>query len=175
MDEFSNMIYRGIENMFNKAGGGGFYLTAATQSIADFDAEVGEAIARKITDNTNTKIFMRVNDLTTAQNLAAYGGLKKKLSPMLSSTGSVTSRETEEDILQPTDFMNLRAREFYYFGFEGQFFCKSAPIAPAEMKAKLADEVDVKVEENPLEDIEKLLREESEQEIERIKAEEAIR
>jgi hypothetical protein len=143
MDEFSNMVYMGIENFFNKGGGANFYLTAATQSLADVEAAIGGARARMVFDNTNTKIFMRVNDLQTAQTLAAYGGVKRKYSYMLSSHGGITTRESEEDVIKPDEFLNLKAREFYYFGFEGRFFGKSDPIAPVELKIGVDDNPDI--------------------------------
>jgi type IV secretory pathway TraG/TraD family ATPase VirD4 len=146
MDEFSNMVYIGVENFFNKAGGGNFFLTAATQSLADVEAAVGSERARMIFDNTNSKIFMRVNDLRTAEVLAAYGGVKKKYSYILNSGGGVTTRETEEDAIKPSEFLNLQPREFFYFGLEKAegkaksvegFFGKTDPIEPVELNIEL--------------------------------------
>jgi type IV secretory pathway TraG/TraD family ATPase VirD4 len=150
MDEFSNMVYRGVENFFNKGGGANCYLTAATQSLADVEAAIGGERARMVFDNTNTKIFMRVNDLKTAQTLAAYGGVKRVYSYILGSSGSITTRESEDDVIKPAEFLNLEPREFHYFGFEGRFIGKSAPIEPVELKIAIdgingidaADEID---------------------------------
>jgi type IV secretory pathway TraG/TraD family ATPase VirD4 len=141
MDEFSNMVYKGVENLFNKGGAANFYLTAATQSLADVEAAVGVDQAKMIFDNTNTKIFLRVNDLRTAEHMALYGGVKRKYSPMLSSHGGVTTREGEEDVIKHDEFLNLKPREFYYFGFEGRFFGKSDPVAPVELNINV-DEID---------------------------------
>jgi hypothetical protein len=89
---------------------------------------------------------MRVNDLKTAETLAAYGGVKKKYSPMLSSQGGITTRETEDVVIQPDDFLNLKLREFYYFGFEGRFFGKSAPVEPVELKIGIDDDTPIERE-----------------------------
>jgi len=50
MDEASNLLYMGVEDLFNKAGGAGVWVHAFTQSIADIEAEIGKAAARKILD-----------------------------------------------------------------------------------------------------------------------------
>jgi type IV secretory pathway TraG/TraD family ATPase VirD4 len=139
MDEFSNMVYHGIENLFNKGGGANFYLTAATQSLADVEAAIGVDKAKMIFDNTNTKIFMHVNDLRTMEIMAAYGGVKRKFSPMLSSHGGITTRESEDDVIKPDEFFKLQQRELFYFGFEGRFFGKSDPIEPVELNIDVGE------------------------------------
>jgi hypothetical protein len=142
MDEFSNMVYIGIENFFNKAGGGNFFLTAATQSLADVEAAVGGERARMIFDNTNTKVFMRVNDLKTAQTLAAYGGVKRVYSYILGHNGAITTRESEDDVIKPAEFLNLQPREFFYFGMESEkgYFGKSDPVKPVELNIEIKKE-----------------------------------
>jgi hypothetical protein len=139
MDEFSNMVYLGIENLFNKSGGANFYLTAATQSLADVEAAIGVERAKMIFSNTNTKIFMRVTDLETAEIMARHGGIKRKYSYIFNRGGGIATRETEEDIIKSEDFLGLNTREFYYFGFEGRFFGKSAPTEDVELKISVDD------------------------------------
>jgi hypothetical protein len=152
MDEFSSMVYLGIENLFNKSGGANFFLTAATQSLADVEAAIGVDRARMIFDNTNTKLFMKVNDLRTAEVLAAYGGIKKKYSLILSDRGGITIRETEEDAIKPEEFLRLKSREFFYFGHdEGQYFGKSDPVKPVELKISVGGGNSEPMEELPLE------------------------
>jgi hypothetical protein len=143
MDEFSNMVYLGIENLFNKGGGANIFLTAATQSFADIEAVVGEQKARMISDNTNTKIFMRVNDLATAEIMARYGGMKRKYSYIFGKGGSITTRETEDDIIRPGELLKLQPREFFYFGIENiGFFGKSDPVKPVEIQIAIDDTKD---------------------------------
>jgi hypothetical protein len=142
MDEFSNMVYKGVQNLFNKGGAANFYITAATQSLADVEAAIGIDQAKMIFDNTNTKVFMRVNDLRTAQTLAAYGGVKRVYSYILGSNGAITTRESEDDVIKPAEFLNLQPREFFYFGFEKEagFFGKSDPMKPVELDIKVKKE-----------------------------------
>ena len=126
LDEAGSLFYLGIEDLFNKAGGSGIWIHAFTQSIADPEAEIGKAQARKILDNTNSKIFMRVNDPGTAAYIAAYSGIQKKYSPILSLGGGITIREIEEPAVRPEDVMTLQQREFFMFSAEGAFRGKTA-------------------------------------------------
>jgi len=128
MDEASNLFYLGVEDLFNKAGGAGVWLHGFTQSLADIEAEIGYECARKILDNTNSKIFMRVNDPKTAQYVASYSGKKKKFSPILSLGGGMTIREVEEEIVRADDVLTLKCREFYFFTFSGAYRGKIASV-----------------------------------------------
>ncbi len=128
LDEASNLMYIGIEDLFNKAGGAGIWVHAFSQSIADLDAEIGRDHARKILDNTNTKLFMRVNDPMTAKYIAEYSGEHKKFSPILSLGGGITIREIREQTVLPEDVLRLQARDFYLFTLGGAFRGKTANV-----------------------------------------------
>lgn len=134
MDEASNLLYMGVEDLFNKAGGAGVWLHAFTQSIADIEAELGPASARKILDNTNSKIFMRVNDPNTASYIAEYSGMVKRFSPILSLGGGITVREVEEPVVRPEHVLNLQLRDFYLFTFEGAFKGKAGFVKEPYLK-----------------------------------------
>jgi type IV secretory pathway TraG/TraD family ATPase VirD4 len=134
MDEASNLLYMGVEDLFNKAGGAGVWIHAFTQSIADIEAELGPASARKILDNTNSKIFMRVNDPNTANYIAEYSGMVKRFSPILSLGGGITVREVEEPLVRPENVLNLQLRDFYMFTFEGAFKGKAGFVKEPYLK-----------------------------------------
>ncbi|MFZ2633502.1 MAG: TraM recognition domain-containing protein [Desulfosalsimonadaceae bacterium] len=134
MDEASNLLYMGVEDLFNKAGGAGVWIHAFTQSIADIEAELGPANARKILDNTNSKIFMRVNDPNTANYIADYSGMVKRYSPILSLGGGITVREVEEPNVRPESVLNLQLRDFYMFTFEGAFKGKAGFVKEPYLK-----------------------------------------
>ncbi len=133
IDELSNVVYRGIQDLYNKGRSAGVWIMGMTQSIADMIAVIGEDGAEQLLDNTNTKIIMRVQDLSSAEKFAALGGTVRKNSPIMSSAGGVTSREVEEYAILPHDVLRLDKREFYYFGFEGQFFGKTNAVYPASI------------------------------------------
>ncbi len=121
MDEAAALMYLGIEEMFSKAGGANVMIHAFTQSISDLEAEIGKPFARKILDNTNTKIFMRVNDPDTAKYVSDYSGKEKRFSSILSLGGGITVREVEEPLVVSDDLTTLQKREFYLFTYEGKF------------------------------------------------------
>ncbi|MAC84325.1 MAG: conjugal transfer protein TraD [Arcobacter sp.] len=136
-DEFSNIVYNGIDDMFNKAGGCNCYIVALTQSPADIVAVIGEDKARKIFDNTNTKIFMRINDISSAKMLTTYGGTMFRNTVQLNLHGGLRGTEVEEDVIRETDLLRLEKREFYYFGFEGIFKGKTDPLGEPDIKILL--------------------------------------
>jgi len=136
MDEAANLFYMGVEDLFNKSGGAGVWVHAFTQSIADIEAEIGPANARMILDNTNTKIFMRVNDTETAEYIADYSGLARRFSPFLSLGGGITVREIEEPKVRPEDALNLQERDFYLFSFSGAFRGKVAHVKPPYLRVR---------------------------------------
>ncbi len=121
MDEASNLMYLGIEDMFSKAGGANVMIHAFTQSISDLEAEIGIPAARKILDNTNTKIFMRVNDPNTAKYVSDYSGNEKRFSSILSLGGGITVREVEEPLVVADNLTTLKSREFYMFTYSGKY------------------------------------------------------
>ena len=126
LDEASNLMYIGIEDLFNKAGGAGVWVHAFTQSVSDLEAEIGRPFSKKILDNTNTKIFMRVNDPATAQYVADYSGEQKRFSPLLSLGGAITIREVKENLILPEHVLNLQEREFFLFSYQGRYKGKTS-------------------------------------------------
>ena len=137
IDELSNVVYRGIQDLYNKGRGAGVWIMGMTQSIADMINALGEDGAKQLLDNTNTKIIMRVQDLDSAKVFAELGGTQKKNSPIMTSTGGITVRETDEYTILPEDMLRLQKRGFYYFGFEGQFFGKTNAVKPVNFKILL--------------------------------------
>jgi len=137
IDELSNVVYRGIQDLYNKGRGAGVWIMGMTQSIADMIAVLDEDGAKQLLDNTNTKIIMRVQDLESAELFARLGGTKKVNSPIMSTHGGITVRETDEFAILPEDMLRLDKREFYYFGFEGQFYGKTSAVKPANFDIEL--------------------------------------
>ncbi len=139
IDEMSNSVYPGVEDLYNKGGSAGVYITGLTQSMADLVAELGAERAQKLFSNTNTKIFGRVTDLRNAELIARYGGTQKINASMFNSSGGITARETENTVIKPEDVMRLKPREIFYFGFEGEFRGKTAPVYGSEIVVRTPD------------------------------------
>lgn len=131
-DEASNVLYFGIDDLFNKAGGAGVWLHMLTQSKQDLVAELGPAYTGKILDNTNTKIVFRVNDPNTASYASRMAGTAKRFSPIMSLGGGLSVREIEESRVPPENFMRLARREFYAFTFDGIYMGKTLDVQPCE-------------------------------------------
>lgn len=130
LDEFSNIAYLDISDLFNKAGGAGIWIHAFTQSLSDLNAEIGDDHARKILDNTNTKVFMRVNDPKTAEYIADYAGTLKKYAPILTLGGGIMIREVDEPAIKPEDAMELKTRDFYMFSMSGAYRGRANILPP---------------------------------------------
>jgi conjugal transfer pilus assembly protein TraD len=139
IDEFSNACYIGIEDLFNKAGGAGAMVSVFSQSLADIIAAVGEPMARKILDNINSKIFMRVNNPETAKYVSDSSGTRKKYDPFLQLGGGITMRCAEEAAVLPEDVMNLNQRTFFFFGLKGCYKGRTEIVTPARAMVAYPD------------------------------------
>lgn len=133
IDEASNTLYQGIENLFNKSRSTNTRITALSQNYADFIDAVGREKAAMILGNANGKIFMRLVDPATASEAALYSKEIVKWDSVISTNG-IMSKQTYESALKSEHFFNLKPREFYYFGMEGQFKGKTTPIGDTEIK-----------------------------------------
>ena len=133
IDEVSNTLFQGIENLFNKSRSRNTRITALSQNYADFIDAVGREKAAMILGNANGKIFMRLVDPATASEAALYSKEIVKWDSVISTNG-IMSKQTYESALKSEHFLNLKPREFYYFGMEGQFKGKTTPIGDTEIK-----------------------------------------
>ena len=133
IDEASNSLYMGIENLFNKSRSANVMISAFSQSFADLDDAVGEEKAKMILANTNTKIFLKLVDIETAKSVAQYGGESIQFSSLI-STQNLMMREDKKEILEPRMFLDLKPREFFYFGFEGNYKGKVQRVDGTEIK-----------------------------------------
>jgi len=132
VDEGGAVLFPGIEHLFNKGGGLGLRLFIFTQSFADYKSELGEEIASIVNDNTNIKIYMRMNDNASREEVAKSFGKIKEASP--SYMGSkldmrINTRQEEKDILLPAHMGDMQKQEFLLQFGKGRFYCV-APFQP---------------------------------------------
>ncbi|MEW6377560.1 MAG: TraM recognition domain-containing protein [Thermodesulfobacteriota bacterium] len=113
IDEGHNMLYKGIEELFNKGGAANVYVHFYTQSIAQIEEEVGSEAARSIIDNINTWVYMLVNHPETARFIELSSPKVKKFQPILSFGGGITVREMEENRILAQNVLRLPKRHFY--------------------------------------------------------------
>lgn len=134
IDEMASSVYAGIEVLYAQARAANVAITGLTQSTADIIAEIGRDRANKLLDLTSTKIIMRMNEIASAKVISDLGGKRRSFSYFLNVEGGITSREVEELNVEADDITTLAKREFYYFGFEGRFKGKTAPVKDGSVK-----------------------------------------
>jgi type IV secretory pathway TraG/TraD family ATPase VirD4 len=116
IDEGHNVLYKGIQELFNKAGGAGVWVSFFTQSIAQMEEEIGEEATQSIMDNINTWLFMKVNHERTAQMIEDMSPLKTKREPYLHFDGGdirISLRENQERLILKERALRLKPRWFY--------------------------------------------------------------
>ncbi len=126
IDEGHNMLYKGIEELFNKGGAANVYVHFYTQSIAQIEEAVGREAARSIIDNINTWVYMLVNHPETAKFVELSSPIRKKFQPYLSFGGGITVREVEENQILAENVLQLPKRHFYMRSY-GKY-CKGVTI-----------------------------------------------
>jgi len=134
IDEGGSVLYPGVEDLFNKAGGLGLRICLFTQSFADLDNAIGKESAYIVNDNINTKIYMKMNDPnsrkqiqdafgTIIENLPSYAG--SKLDMKITSSGS----GNEKNILTSAHVADLQNQEFLMQTKTG-FYAMIGPFQP---------------------------------------------
>lgn len=111
-DESKNLLYVGIEDLFNKVRGANMMLTFATQSLGDIVAAIGQEKLDQITGNTNTQIFMRATDKFTmdyVENSASMVSVSEAI--YVNHSLGLTTRP--ERLIKGPDLNQLGAGAFY--------------------------------------------------------------
>jgi len=113
VDEGHNILYKGIQELFNKGGGANVWIHFYTQSIAQIEEEIGPEGTRSIVDNINSWLYMLVNHPDTAKYVEDSSPMKRKYQPILSFGGGISVREMEEKQILATQILQLPKRYFY--------------------------------------------------------------
>jgi type IV secretory pathway TraG/TraD family ATPase VirD4 len=129
MDEAQNVLYKGIDDFFAKAGGANVQLFGFCQSVNQIYAMLDRSFGNSILDNTNNKGFMRVPDSETAEYVCRHFGVEKQMTSMMSTSGVLNIRETEADVLKVEDVLNLGRREFFMLNYDGAYFGKTNAVS----------------------------------------------
>jgi len=132
IDEGGAVLYAGVEDLFNKAGGLGLRIFIFTQSFADYGSVLGEEIAKIVNDNTNIKIYMRMNDQSSREQVAeSFSTIKRASTAYMGSKLDMRISSSTEDveILSPAHIGDMQKQEFLLQYGEGRFYC-CAPFQP---------------------------------------------
>lgn len=132
VDEGGAVLYPGVENLFNKAGGLGLRIFIFTQSFADYEAELGTEISKIVNDNTNIKIYMRMNDSSSREEVSSAFGKVRNISSTYQGSKldmKISAGVEEKDILLPAHMGDMQKQEFLLQYGEGRFYC-CGPFQP---------------------------------------------
>ncbi len=130
VDEGGSVLYPGVEALFNKAGGLGLRIFIFTQSFADYDSELGPEISKIVNDNTNIKLYLRMNDPESrAQISEAFGKVMTRSSTYSGSKLDmrISAGETEKYLLLPKHIADMGKQEFLMQYGDGRYLC-AAPV-----------------------------------------------
>lgn len=114
IDEGHNVLYPGIQELFNKARSANLWINFYTQSNAQISAEIGPDLTRSIMDNINSWLYFRVNHADTAQHVEDSSPLVQRPEPIISVAGSVTLRLSDQRLVLRDRVMHLMPRWFYF-------------------------------------------------------------
>jgi len=132
VDEGGAVLYQGVENLFNKAGGLGLRIFIFTQSFADYGSSLGEEIATIVNDNTNIKLYMRMNDQNSKLLVSdSFGKVRKVNTQYMGSKLDmrISSSEDEIELLTAAHVSKMKEQEFLLQYGDGLFYC-CAPFQP---------------------------------------------
>lgn len=136
IDEGKAAVFPGIEEIYNKTAGVGLSIHAFYQSPVDKVINLGEDLARVVSDNVNTQIFMKANDLKSGQLSAMQIGSVTKVKPMVmvdSANTRMSSTSEIEDIATVTNIMNLPKATAFITHYGKRYRVAFPVISPPEM------------------------------------------
>lgn len=119
IDEFESFAHESFNELLSKARGAGIGITICHQSMGDLE-KIGPFFQKQITENTNNKIILHVNDEETVEYFANMAGTKqtKRTTYQVEEdifgtrkTGVGSRRDVEEFIIHPNAFRNLKIGE----------------------------------------------------------------
>lgn len=116
IDEGHNVLFKGIEELFNKGRSARVYIHFFTQSLSQMIEAIGEPATRSIEDNINTWFFMRINSPETIEYIAKTSPEIEKWTPFVSvGNGDMgtTLRPDKVSVFRQENLSRLR-QTFYY-------------------------------------------------------------
>lgn len=132
IDEGGSVLYPGIETLFNKSGGIGLRIFIYTQSFADYEDTLGPEISKIVNDNTNIKLYLKMNDAGSREALeTAFGKIRVSSAGYMGSKLDmrVSSKEEEKPLLLSSHIASMKKQEFL-LQYEGGNFVCCAPSQP---------------------------------------------
>jgi len=151
IDEGHNVLYPGIEELFNKGRGANLWVHFFTQSLAQMIREVGETITHSIIDNISTWLYMRVNCPVTANFIAQTMPSIIKRSKTLIPTGEgfmTNLTDKFAPVVEAEWFTQLEQRKMVVKLPGGRIYICITPEVP-EAKTKITySNIELVIQEN---------------------------
>lgn len=120
LDEGDTILFRGVQELFNKGGGANVWVAFYTQSLAQIEEKVGAFITKSIIDNMSTWIYMCVNHPETAQHIEDSSPPYRLHEPVMPLGGSPPVIRTElRPLVESHRLQRLPPREFYLRTHQG--------------------------------------------------------
>lgn len=116
LDEGHNVLYYGIQELFNKGRAAGVWINFFTQSYSQIEKEIGPEGAKSIIDNISTWLYMRMNCEVSAKMV------EEATKEVVVKTGIYsfeeghfmpTLRETHKKMITADKLLKLPDRYFY--------------------------------------------------------------
>lgn len=130
LDEGHNIMYKGVQELFNKCGGGNVWVHLYTQSIAQIVDEVGDDTAKSILDNINTWIYMLVNHPDTAKYVEKAAPEVQHYEPTFRFDGGVMLRGDSVPMIKAQDLLSLQKRQFFMRHYGKFYFGHTVNMEP---------------------------------------------
>ena len=131
IDEGGSVLYPGVESLFNKAGGIGLRIFIFTQSFADYEDSLGPEVSKIVNDNTNIKLYLKMNDASSRKQLEdAFGKVRMTTTSYMGSKLDmrVSLKDEERPLLLSTHIAEMKKQEFLLQLKHGNYVC----CAPAQ-------------------------------------------
>lgn len=133
IDEAGSIINRISQELANKGGGLGLSLLLYSQSFQDYIQALGEEGAAILADNSNTKLFFKVNDDQSAETVSRIMGSKKKGEVTYTSSDSRDQRsqsKASEEALVPPHVVSQLPPQRYLLKVDADVYMMKAPFQP---------------------------------------------
>lgn len=141
IDEANAVLYPGIEDLFNKAGGIGLKLFLYTQSFADYVLKLKKDNANVVLDNINTYYLMRMNEEESIAKAADKVGHEQRVMPSLQFTDTLMFRSgaqvTEVSQIQHADFTTFEIGHSVMVHYGNIYWLQHPAIALPKIKINM--------------------------------------
>jgi conjugal transfer pilus assembly protein TraD len=142
IDEAKTVMYAGIEELYNKAGGLGMTIGGYTQSRGDLRYKLGADLAEVVEDCVNTLFYLRTNSKEAREYMAGNFGTVRKHTYNYSSQSTVTDgrfmiETNDEELVTPNHLKELDVGNGYVIHakekYRVEFPFQAEPLGVIEM------------------------------------------